>query len=86
MNDNEEPSEAVVALLAAGRKIDAIKLLREERQLGLKEAKHCIDDYLLRHPGRFPGVRRLAEHSRVGIYLAVVLLVAVAFVLGSRFG
>ncbi len=36
-------SEAVLGALNQGRKITAIKLLREERGLGLKEAKQTID-------------------------------------------
>ena len=38
-----EVSEAVVAALAAGRKVDAIKLVRAEHGLGLKEAKMLVD-------------------------------------------
>ena len=34
---------SVDAYIRAGRKIDAIKLLRQETGLGLKEAKHEVD-------------------------------------------
>jgi ribosomal protein L7/L12 len=40
----------VVAALARGDAIDAIRLLRESTGLGLKEAKHVIDGHLGRHP------------------------------------
>jgi hypothetical protein len=36
-------SQAVKNAVNAGRKIDAIKLYREETGVGLKEAKHAID-------------------------------------------
>ena len=36
-------SQAVKDAVNAGRKIDAIKLYREETGVGLKEAKHAID-------------------------------------------
>ncbi len=50
----DEPSTEVQNLLSAGRKIDAIKLVREEQNIGLKEAKEWVDDYVARHPERFP--------------------------------
>ena len=44
-------SSAVLQAVDAGRKIDAIKLLREETGLGLKEAKQEIDHLaIIRRP------------------------------------
>jgi ribosomal protein L7/L12 len=40
--------ESIEALVIAGRKIEAIKLLRRESGLGLKEAKDQIDDLFRR--------------------------------------
>lgn len=37
-------SDRVLEAVTAGRKIEAIKLLREETGMGLKEAKHAVDD------------------------------------------
>lgn len=37
------PSDAVEAHILAGRKIEAIKVLRAETGLGLKEAKHEVE-------------------------------------------
>ena len=42
--------DAVVALIQQGRKIDAIKSLREQTGVGLKEAKHAVESYERRHP------------------------------------
>ena len=38
-----EPSEAVKTAAAMGRKIEAVKLLRAEQGIGLKEAKDIVD-------------------------------------------
>ena len=38
-----EVSEAVLQAAKSGRKIEAIKLLRAETGLGLKEAKHFVE-------------------------------------------
>ena len=43
------PTEVIDAI-KAGRKIDAIKLLRESNSLGLKEAKHAVDAYIRANP------------------------------------
>jgi len=40
----------VIEALRTGKKIEAIKLLRLERNLGLKEAKDLVDDYVRRDP------------------------------------
>lgn len=43
MADEIQLSASVAEAIRSGRKIDAIKQLREERGIGLKEAKHIID-------------------------------------------
>jgi hypothetical protein len=50
MSDEQPLSDAVIAAIQRGRKIDAIKILREETGVGLKEAKHTVDAYVRRHP------------------------------------
>lgn len=40
-----------VGALRNGNKIEAIKIVRLERNLGLKEAKDLVDDYVRRDPG-----------------------------------
>lgn len=42
---SDELPREVVAALRQNKKIEAIKLLRESRNLGLKEAKDIIDRY-----------------------------------------
>ena len=43
-------STAAVSALRLGNKIEAIKIVREERNIGLKEAKDAIEDYLKDQP------------------------------------
>jgi ribosomal protein L7/L12 len=45
-----ELSAAVRLALMQGNKIEAIKLLREEQNLGLKEAKDLVDGYVASQP------------------------------------
>jgi ribosomal protein L7/L12 len=47
-------SPEVIVLLNEGQTIPAIKLLREETGLGLKEAKDLVDAYQARQPGAQP--------------------------------
>ena len=41
----EQPSEAVLGLVAAGKKIDAIKQYRTETGVGLREAKDAVEAF-----------------------------------------
>ena len=48
-----EPRElpaAAVAALTNGRKIEAIKIVRQESGLGLKQAKDLVEAYVASHP------------------------------------
>lgn len=47
--DTELPPEVVIAI-QEGHKIKAIKMLREAKGLGLKEAKDAVDAYVEQHP------------------------------------
>lgn len=44
-------SIAAIAALHQGNKIEAIKIVREERSIGLKEAKDAVEDYVQSQPG-----------------------------------
>lgn len=43
-------SSRAVDAIKCGNKLEAIKIIREESTLGLKEAKALVDDYLSTHP------------------------------------
>lgn len=68
----------VSALLQAGRKIDAIRLLREKTGLGLKEAKETIESFQdnesnVHTAGQMPA-------SRNGVWLVAALIAAAVIV------
>ena len=69
-------SAAVVASIQSGRKITAIKILREETGLGLKEAKHAVEAYQRAHPGPHSASSHSGESSRGGFLLAGALVAA----------
>jgi len=76
--DNELPPEVVKAI-ALGRKIEAIKLLRESTGLGLANAKVLVDRAAIRYAQLNPTVPGLTEESNTGRLLGMVLVLALAF-------
>ena len=59
MKAESELPEDVLAAISANRKIEAIKLLRDHRNIGLKEARRIVDDYAAGHPSpMFPDPAR----------------------------
>ncbi len=76
--DNELPPE-VQAALARGQKIEAIKLLREARGMGLKEAKEAVEAHGAE--GRLGGVSVVqgGGHGAFFWLLALLLLGCAVF-------
>ena len=69
-------SSAVLQAVDAGRKIEAIKLLREETGLGLKEAKEEIDQLaIIRRPHAAP----MPEQGGAGAIIKIALVGLVLF-------
>lgn len=68
------PSDEVVALAGTGRKIEAIKLLRQEQGLGLREAKEIVDALDLPAQAIRPSAGR---EDRGGFRLLVMLVLLV---------
>lgn len=77
VGDSELPDD-VLAAIRANRKIDAIKLLREHRGLGLKEAKHIVDAYVSKQPSLLVNNPPQAE-SGIGRLVLVCLVIAIAY-------
>jgi ribosomal protein L7/L12 len=50
LGKSQELPAAAIAALTKGHKIEAIKILRQERSLGLKEAKDVVDRYVGARP------------------------------------
>lgn len=68
----------VLAAIHARRKIEAIKRLREHRQLGLKEAKRIVDAYLAEHPHLATNRCDEAEFG-LGQLLTIAIVAAIAY-------
>lgn len=84
VNDNEMPAEVVQAI-AEGRKVVAIKLLREATGLGLANAKVLVDRAAARHAEKNPRVRGMSEDSNTGRLVGMLLVLVTAFFLYRHF-
>lgn len=79
INDNELPPEVVKAIVQ-GRKIEAIKLLRESTGLGLANAKVLVDRATRRHAQINPQMPGLDEASGNSRMLSMMLILVLTFV------
>ena len=68
----------IVAALRAGRKIEAIKLVRTKYHMGLKEAKKCVEDYLERHP-ELKVERSAAAPGKAFMLMLIAVLTSIAY-------
>jgi ribosomal protein L7/L12 len=75
VTDVAEPGEDVKRALHAGRKLEAIKMLRVQRGLDLAEAKRQIDTYVAQHPELI----RKHKHSEMNL-IPLVVAAAIAIV------
>ena len=81
---NEDLPPQVVAALERGQKIEAIKLLRELRGIGLKEAKDVVDDYVPERRAGGVSVVQSGRHGGIFWLLSLVVLgVAVTWLFGA---
>jgi ribosomal protein L7/L12 len=69
---------SVVAALRRGDKIEAIKLLREDRQIGLKEAKEEVERYLQGNPALFQQMQAKQAAAARTLQLWVLALLGIA--------
>ncbi len=76
MNPKLELPAQVRNAIHAGRKIDAIKLLRKERGLGLKEAKDIVDAYTMANPQL---VVQRRSSGGTGAIMVVLAIAAAAY-------
>lgn len=86
-NDHLEPAafpmDAIEAL-RRGNKIEAIKLVRLARNIGLKEAKDAVEDYLRTQPALLQQLNISQARGREGfvrwlIVIAIVLAAGIYF-------
>lgn len=73
-----EPSAAVVSAVHQGNRIEAIKIVRQETGLGLKEAKDLVDDYVRRNPAlaQMLTQQQSASTRRALFWVAAVVVLA----------
>ncbi len=84
MNYNDlEISDQVIEAIDAGHKIEAIKILREEAGLGLKEAKDVVDSLARAKRGESGGNSGMVEEGGAGGMIKMIIVIAV--VLGVYF-
>ena len=68
-------STAAIAALHHGSKIGAIKIVRKEQNIGLKEAKDAVEDYLRNQPALQSSLAAAqAEAARSGLLWLVMLI------------
>ena len=75
------PPEAKVAL-QNGNKIEAIKIVRESRGLGLKEAKDAVEAHVARDPALRASLESAQAASRQGALRWLSVVVAIVVIAG----
>ena len=79
VTDKEVPTE-VIAAVAAGRKVVAIKLLRESTGLGLANAKVIVDRLAAEHARKHPAQAAIRDDNGGRRIVALMALFAAIFV------
>jgi ribosomal protein L7/L12 len=74
MAEDIKISASVAEAVRSGRKIDAIKQLREERGIGLKEAKHIIDREIAALRASDPNYAQQNQSSSLSTILIIAAL------------
>jgi ribosomal protein L7/L12 len=69
---------AAIAALHKGRKVEAIKIVRQERNIGLKEAKGLVDEYLRSQPSLRSSLAAAGAEAKRGALLWLAALIALA--------
>jgi hypothetical protein len=83
----EQLPSAAIAALHQGNRIEAIKIVRQERGIGLKEAKDAVEQYVQSDPllqSRFAAARAGNKRSCL-LWLAILVALAlIAYYLISK--
>jgi hypothetical protein len=79
ITDKDVPKEVIDAV-AQGRKVVAIKLLREATGLGLANAKVIVDRLAIRHAHNDPAQAAIRDDNSGRRVLAIMALFAAIFV------
>lgn len=76
-----ELSIAAISALHRGNKIEAIKIVREERNIGLKEAKDAVEDYVRSQPVLQASFAAAQAETKRSTLLWLALLVVLALLI-----
>lgn len=77
--DRALPTSATVAL-AAGRKLDAIKIVRSEWGIDLKEAREAVDSYINSQPGLAESMRSsTASGGRILLWIVIAAAIVAVY-------
>ncbi|MBI3896920.1 MAG: ribosomal protein L7/L12 [Gammaproteobacteria bacterium] len=76
MTENTSLSAAAISALQRGNKIEAIKHVREERNIGLKEAKDLVEDYLKTQPSLQRKLDSTQAETKRGCLLVLGVILA----------
>ena len=79
MMENSELSPEIIRAIEAGRKIDAIKQLRAERGIDLKEAKTIIDQEVAAYRQANPNYEERTRSGGFSTIIAFVMLAAILY-------
>ena len=79
----ELPAAAIEAL-TKGRKIEAIKIVRQETSLGLKQAKDAVDAYVAARPDLSSQFQEANQGARRSLWMWLLIVVG-AILLFFRF-
>jgi ribosomal protein L7/L12 len=90
MSDNEQKSgelpDAAIAALTNGRKIEAVKILRREWNIDLKEAKDTVDKYLSSINSSQVARRATKIETGIGrLLLLVFIVIAIGYYMWTKF-
>lgn len=79
MNSAPPLSAAAVSALHQGNKIEAIKIVREEQNIGLKEAKDAVDEYVRGHQAVQAPVAAAQAQTKKSALLWFAIFLGLAF-------
>ncbi len=75
MNTEFNLPEQVKQAVHQNRKIEAIKLLREQTGMGLKEAKYLVEDYARAHPDLIRAAQPASASGSTNLLLVIAVAV-----------